>query len=258
MTNEELSNEFDVLLSGYTYTPAFGETPQPVVLDEYEKSVFLTHAVMIIFVQMYSGANPKTLSFESSEEAREIFHKFLISHECTLVSIPNAGTNVTVDDGLATYHVALPTNLLYRVRDEAIIKHPKCNNYVRRTVKVVSHDNIDHYLNDPFFTSRNVIREDTNDSMKLYSSVPIYKYYLHYIRKPNPVILIDLPDGLEISGSSKKTECDLPETLHYLILNTALQEAVKSKNLTLQLKSQTTQSDMQQRQMENIGPNAQQ
>lgn len=44
MTVRQFSDEFDVLLNSFFHKEAVGDSPQNIVLDEYEKSVFLTKA----------------------------------------------------------------------------------------------------------------------------------------------------------------------------------------------------------------------
>lgn len=43
-------------------------------------------------------------------------------------------------------------------------------------------------------------------------------YTVRYLRKPRPIILDDLDDGLSIQGISVKSECELDESLHPEIL----------------------------------------
>ena len=65
MNRFEMSNEMDVLLSAYTLDVA-------IVLDEYEKSVYLTKAQEDIVLEIYNGRNNLGISFESNEEARRL------------------------------------------------------------------------------------------------------------------------------------------------------------------------------------------
>ena len=54
-------------------------------------------------------------------------------------------------------------------------------------------------------------------------------YKIRYIRRPKPIILVDLPDGLEIDGESHHSECELNKILHMDILNQAFQLALATK-----------------------------
>lgn len=64
MDTIEFSNEFDVLLSSFT----IGNS---IVLDEYEKSVFLTQSQEQIVIELYNGRY-SGLGFEKEEEIEDI------------------------------------------------------------------------------------------------------------------------------------------------------------------------------------------
>lgn len=50
-------------------------------------------------------------------------------------------------------------------------------------------------------------------------------YTVRYIRKPRPIILTDLDDELSIQGISKESTCELDESIHYEILQRAVELA---------------------------------
>ena len=50
-------------------------------------------------------------------------------------------------------------------------------------------------------------------------------YVLRYIKKPKPIILIDLPNNLTINNISTATECELDPILHQEILQRAVELA---------------------------------
>ena len=54
-------------------------------------------------------------------------------------------------------------------------------------------------------------------------------YRLRYVRRPKPIILENLPDGLSIDGYSTEMECELNPILHQDILARAVQLALASK-----------------------------
>ena len=68
MTNQEFSDSFDTILnSHFSGAPAM---QGDIVLDEYEKSVFLTKAQDELVIGLYSGRNDTGASFEETEELR--------------------------------------------------------------------------------------------------------------------------------------------------------------------------------------------
>lgn len=54
-------------------------------------------------------------------------------------------------------------------------------------------------------------------------------YKMRYVRRPSPIILEALPDGLEIDGVSTASECELNPILHYDILNKAVEIAIATR-----------------------------
>lgn len=59
MTIQEFSNAFDTLLNSYDTQSQFGEqaSKREIVLDEYEKSFYLTKAQEEVVVNFYNGKN---------------------------------------------------------------------------------------------------------------------------------------------------------------------------------------------------------
>lgn len=53
----------------------------------------------------------------------------------------------------------------------------------------------------------------------------VQKNILRYIKRPNPIILVNLDDGFTIHGKSTQTPCELPEATHEEILQRAVELA---------------------------------
>lgn len=56
-----------------------------------------------------------------------------------------------------------------------------------------------------------------------------YIYKIRYVKRPTPIILVDLPNGLQIDGYSAKTECTLNPILHNDILQRAVDLAIQTR-----------------------------
>ena len=54
-------------------------------------------------------------------------------------------------------------------------------------------------------------------------------YKIRYVKRPRPIILEDLPDGLTIDGISTETSCELNPILHMDILTKAVELAVTTR-----------------------------
>lgn len=56
-----------------------------------------------------------------------------------------------------------------------------------------------------------------------------YQYKIRYVRRPQPIVLEDLPNGLQVDGVETATECELNPILHMDILNKAVELAVATR-----------------------------
>jgi hypothetical protein len=54
-------------------------------------------------------------------------------------------------------------------------------------------------------------------------------YKIRYVQRPDPIVLVDLPDGLTIDGVSEESECTLNPILHVDILNKAVELAIATR-----------------------------
>lgn len=90
MNIQEFSNTFDTLLNSYSNQAAFGEgsSRANIALDEYEKSVLLTHAQDIVVKQYFDRTlNQQGQGFDDSVR-RQIDFSALITNKSIKVKIP--------------------------------------------------------------------------------------------------------------------------------------------------------------------------
>ena len=90
MNIQEFSNTFDTLLNSYNNQAVFGEgsSRADIALDEYEKSVLLTHAQDIVVKQYFDRTlNPQGQGFDDSVR-RQIDFSALITNKNIKVKIP--------------------------------------------------------------------------------------------------------------------------------------------------------------------------
>lgn len=221
MTTEEFSNEFDVLLNSYSHSPIFGEqsSKAEVVLDEYEKSVFLTQAQEEIVKGLYTG-NLTGESFEKTEELR----RYLDGLVKTVKLLPSNKAFLKIDINKSIFF-ELPDDVWFITYEQAIV--------LDKSIKVIPmrQDEWHKNKNNPFkMPNKNkAIRLDNGDGIiELISNYPsITEYLIRYVSKPSPIILIDLPDDLSINGEHNITECKLNTALHRIILERAVQLAYR-------------------------------
>lgn len=213
MTNPEFSIEFDILYNNISSNKAPG-------LNEYEKSVFLTKAQEQIVTELYSGRNTTYNSFEETEEQRRYLH--------SLITTSSLEESTEIDNIITSNSSVykLPENIMFITYETAILTGNK-----EVTVYPVSQDELSKIIKNPFRGPSNnrVLRLDLgNNSIEVISNYDITKYLIRYIRKPNPIILVDLEDELSINGVTEESVCELDSSLHRTILDRAVALALQT------------------------------
>lgn len=227
MTIQEFSDSFDTLLNSYT------ASQQLITLDEYEKSVFLTRAQNEIVISYYSGKNTYGESFESTEEVRRYLSN-LIS-ESTLTPITNSNGMVLGINSKSKFFT-LPEDTWFITYESVTIDDAKCKDKSILKVVPVKQDEYLNIKDNPFrgANDRRALRLDLSEgNIEIVSKYNVTSYYVRYLRKPAPIILIDLPDNLVIEEQSLKSECELHKALHQRILERAVTLAIQSKEYSL-------------------------
>lgn len=232
MTVDEFSSTFDVLFNNVASNRAPG-------LDKYEKSVFLTKAEEEFVISLYNGTNPRGISFEGVEEFRRYLSPLI--HEIELTPIANtSGMPIGLDGKKKTTFFTLPDGSVenkpavwFITYESAVLDSADrpCAGIGSLQVTPVRQDEYHKLRNNPFrgANNRRALRLDLPDNMvEIISQYTVTKYYIRYLRKPQPIILEDLDDGLTVNGISEETECELPEALHQPILDLAVKMAVQA------------------------------
>lgn len=231
MTNEEFSNEFDTLVNSNSVIKPFGIDSTPLEFDEYEKSVFLTKAQESIVKSLYNGTLTGD-SFEKTEELRRYLSSLVKTYSTTDKVV---GEGLTKD----SYFFNIPEDTWF-ITYEAVVSQDArlgCAKGSVMEVVPITQDELYKIKRNPFRmpNKRRVLRLDTEGNLvELISAFDIDKYQIRYLSKPEPIILVDLPDGLSINSTksylgNKKTECKLNPALHRVILEMAVSLALKSR-----------------------------
>lgn len=217
MTTQEFSNEFDILYNNIMSNQAPG-------LDEYEKSVFLTTAQEDLLLELYNGKNSLGDSFEKTEEIRRYLSDLVKTYTTT--------DKVEKDTGLSKHSVffKLPKDLWFITYESVNLEDAKlkCLDNSDVLVVPVTQDDYHRIKGNPFRKAKDnrVLRLDLDSNLvELVSEYNISKYFIRYLSKPTPIILIDLPDGLTINNISNETNCKLNPLLHRFIVKRAVELA---------------------------------
>ena len=227
----QMSHSFDVLYNNITSNQAPG-------LNPYEKSMFLTQAQDSIVLAMYNGAAAR--SFEETEE----FTTYLspLVRQATITEEESGDGIVHIVSGSHVFK--LPPLLMFRTYESCTLSDPD-NRFgcpggpetKEALVLPVTQDEFWRINRNPFKGANDnrvlrlaydkatdVVDSFTNNSSKIdkYSEIvskyAIASYKVRYIKRPNPIILTDLPGDLNIHGESTAMECELNPQLHERIV----------------------------------------
>lgn len=225
MTTEEFSNGFDVLINSYSSSEPFGFSQNPLSFDEYEKSVFLTKAQEEIAEGLYTG---KILgdSFEDTEQLRRYLAHLVKTAILPCRVAPNGLSDKSV-------FAVLPDDVWFITYESVTLNGDSpCINGKEVQVIPTTQDEYHRIKGNPFRkpNSRKVLRLDVDESMvELISEQDIRSYLVRYLSRPEPIILVDLPDELSINNVKTKTECKLNPGIHRMILEVAVNLAIRSR-----------------------------
>lgn len=243
MTCEEMSNAFDTMLNSYNVPAAFGEGGNKTLsinLNEYEKSLFLTQAQEDYVIAIYNG-DATSEGFESTEEIRRYLSNLV--RESILSPIKNS---VQIPLGLGTdaSYFTLPGDTWFITYEAVTTEKNACKELDTLDVFPVTQDDFNKTKRNPFRgpNDRRALRLDLADGViEIVCKYPVKTYYVRYLKRPRPIILTDLPDGLTINDESKESDytvgdklhqaCELHDGAQERILSLAVARAVQSKTL---------------------------
>lgn len=231
MTVQEFSDQFDTLVASYRRFKDFDsqETLDSVDFNEYEKSVFLSKAQEDIVKELYSGKYTQE-SFESTEERRRELETLVVQK--TYQDEDKQESDTLQDSKYIHTVFNLPDKCLYIVYEQVSQSTDNtCLNNLIADVVPTTHDEYWRVRNNPFKgpSNKRVLRLDNKESqVELVSKNNIGTYIIRYIKRPDPIVLVNLQDE-SIDGVNIAQTCKLPEFIHRNILERAVRLALASK-----------------------------
>lgn len=262
MTNIEFSDTFTTLLNSYSTQAQFGEeaSRREIVLDEYEKSVLLTQAQDIIVKSYFDGTlNSQNQGFDDSTR-RQVDFSSLIK----VTTINSSSDTSKFDERGIMFKLPLVDNtnntcdVLFILNEKVTLDRKKSNsgNVFEKigdfVVIPISYKEYDREMSKPFAQplKKQAWRLFQNDTTgydidtelilkEMYSSK--YKasptsegdirvtYKIRYVRRPQPIVLEEMPGNLTIDGKKGPSECELNPILHMDILNKAVELAISTR-----------------------------
>lgn len=267
MNRSEFSDSFDTLLNSYALRADFGEqsSKQEIVLDEYEKSVLLTQAQDIVVKSFFDRKSNSLGDGFDDSTMRQIDFSSLIT-TATLTKSPDQST--VFDDRGIIYTMPLRGNIstgnntfdstfdytffssvqngnitdVLFILNEKLVTHS--GEFKKSYVVVpINYKEYDRLMSKPYSQPMKkqawrLLQNDTRGfdikselipRWNLSSKEEILQYKIRYIRRPYPIILEDLSDGLNIDGFSRARDCELNPILHPEILQRAVELAVTTR-----------------------------
>ena len=246
MTTQEFSNTFDTLLNSYSSQGLFGEQASrgEIVLDEYEKSVLLTQAQDIIVKQYFEGGGANG-GFDDSARRQVDFSNLITVEELSkeTSSLPTAN----YDERSIIFKTP---QVLYVLNEKIVVSTTVGGVTTKRQYVVVpiNYKEYDRQMSKAYAQplkkqAWRLFQDGGASTLDLYSEIipvegsisssEVPKYKIRYIRRPKPIVLVNLDfatqSDLEIDGVKTVSECELNPIMHMDILNKAVELAYTTR-----------------------------
>ena len=218
MTNQEFSNEFDVLYNNIMSNAAPG-------LDEYEKSVFLTKAQDEIVKNYFNPKGNKYQEGFDGNEKRQIDFSMI-----TRTKVYSDFQLALFDNKSNSKRITLDKDIMMFINEFADVTRGE--ETVRLTVIPVAYKEYARLMSKPYkrplkyqaWRILDTTASNNEAELVIGPNDILSKYNVRYIKRPQAIILDDL-DGVTLDGKSNKQECELDPILHQEILQRAVELA---------------------------------
>lgn len=228
MNTTEFSDRFDLLWNNIASNQAPG-------LNEWEKSIFLTKAQEEIVKNYFTEkGNSKQDGFDDSIKRQSDFSTLVDTQSYTMVS-PSSGTyeDFVILASNKAKVVSIQDEIFLILNEE--VSYTANGNSVLKVVVPISYQEYDRVMQKPYkyppknqvwrlcsgvITSNRVL-----EFIGVFPSGVTPSYKVRYVKRPAPIILTTLSDGLTVNGKSAVSECELPDHLHDEVLQRAVEIA---------------------------------
>lgn len=223
MSNEEMSNEFDVL-----YNNIMGGDNVAPGLDEYEKSVFLTKAQDEIVKDYFNPRLNKSMEGYDGNQKRQIDFSMIMR----TVSYPAAeAENAELDNRDNSKRFNIADDVMMFINEFVDVTRNTKN--VRLTVIAIGYDEYARVMQKPYKRPQHyqawriLDNADSKNKAEIVVGTKdvITKYTIRYVKRPRAIILQDLDGDVTLDGVQEKQTCELDPILHPEILQRAVELA---------------------------------
>lgn len=264
MTNSEFSDSFSTLLNSYNTQAQFGEqaSKREIVLDEYEKSVLLTQAQDIIVKSYFDGTlNQQRQGFDDSSRRQVDFSSLIRVEKLT----PSSINRSHFDDRGIMYELPKYTDkkgsatakVLFILNEK--LTYTEANGKIHTFIIVpINYKEYDREMSKPYAQplKKQAWRLFQNDSTGFDLKTELiprwqyanledktkFEYKIRYVKRPQPIILENLPNELNIDGESMESPCELNPIVHMDILNKAVELAISTRGGVVAQPAQSNQN----------------
>lgn len=269
MTLSEFSDTFDTILNSFNTQAKFGEgaSKQDIVLDEYEKSVLLTQAQDLVVKSYFDGTlNQQGQGFDDSTRRQVDFSSLIKTATCTKAE---SQTSIFDDRGIIFTlprkkdslgaDIAQTTDVLFLLNERFEVistqmqsaESAGASSTKSFVVVPINYKEYDREMSKPYAQPLKKqawrLFQNTTTGFDIYSEViprwdieevtpssypgvkKEFAYKIRYVKRPNPIVLTDLPDDLNIDGVNTQSECTLNPIIHMDILNKAVELAIATR-----------------------------
>lgn len=218
MNHVEFSNGFDVLYNNIMSNAAPG-------INEYEKSVLLTKAQDEILKNYFNPqGNKYQEGFDGSAKRQIDFSRLISVADCASQS----GTGFDL------------RAKIYRMPEDVflIINETLTTDTGVKQVVPISFDEYSRLMSKPYkeplkYQAWRLVTEGSSNENVIVEVIPhsgetVSKYTVRYVRRPKPIVLVDLAleyGDVSINGVSTISECELNPLIHEEILQRAVELA---------------------------------
>lgn len=225
MTNQEFSNEFDVLYNNIMSNAAPG-------LDEYEKSVFLTKAQDEIVKNYFNPKGNKYQEGFDGNQKRQIDFSMIMRSakktEFTEGVFDTRGKIVSIDSDI----MMILNEYVTVTRAKSATDSNSIQESIRLTIVPINYNEYSRLMSKPYKRPlkwqawRLLTNEGTTKKAEIIvgPNDTLVTYNIRYIKRPNAIILSNL-EGVTLDGKSTAQECELDPILHQEILQRAVELA---------------------------------
>lgn len=246
-TVKEWSDAFDTL-----YNQSMSNAN--AALDEYDKSIFLTKGQEETVKNYFNPKGNKYQEGYDDSAKRQADFATLMK----VAVLDNADSSYTKFDSRSDVY-RFPTDFFIAVNEQFQVNSgDKTYSY---TIIPISYDTYSKLMQKPYqyppkrqvwrlITGETTIDGNIIPTVEIigrYNPIGVGEYKLRYVKRPKPIILVDLTtvdNDLSINGVTAATTCELPEHIHEEILQRAVELAkaayASDQNGQAQLQNQMT------------------